>query len=437
MPDIELFTTKSLHVALEIWGAVFCIIAMICVYFSYMRSRKEKKYLMGLLFFGAFLLFNDALAWYFRGVPGDAAGFWVFLSNFMTFLMVDIILAICTAYINDKIFKNKHAFHNIHFNACMIFITLDMIFLLLSVFFHWYFVIDEQNYYRRSYLSFLTPTFTALVLIINLDLLIRHRNALTKRMLVCLSLCMILPAAAAVYQFFHYGVSYANIALIISLINLFVNVISEQGQMLNEEVVKMNDMKVQLLISQIGPHFIYNTLGTIKHLCRTDPKQAETMVDDLSVYLRGNLDTLTQKRCIPFEDEFNYVKAYLDVEKQRFGDRVKTVYEIQDKDFLIPSLTLQPLVENAVTHGVCAKEEGGTITIRTSLQAEDHVICIEDDGAGFDISQVKEDDEEHIGIHNVEGRLQSMCHGTMNIVSTIGKGTVITITIPKNEGSTQ
>jgi sensor histidine kinase YesM len=356
----------------------------------------------------------------------------------MTFLMVDIILAISTAYINDKIFKeDARAFHNGHFNACMIFITLDMIFLMLSVFFHWYFVIDEQNYYHRSYLSFLTPTFTALVLILNLELLARHRHSLTKRMMVCLSLCMILPAAAAVYQFFHYGVSYANIAMIISMINLFVNVISEQGQMLNKEVVKMNDMKVQLLISQIGPHFIYNTLGTIKHLCRTNPKQAETMVDDLSIYLRGNLDTLTEKKCIPFQDELNSVKAYLDVEKQRFGDRVKTVYEIEDTQFLIPALTLQPLVENAVTHGVCAKEEGGTITIRTSLQAEDHVICIEDDGAGFDVSRIKEQDEEHIGIHNVEGRLQSLCHGTMKVESTIGEGTVITIKIPKNEGDTQ
>lgn len=430
MSEMQLFTTKSLHVSFELWGAIFCVIALIGISFAYIESKREKRYLMSLMFAGSLLLVNDATAWYFRGVPGDQANFWVQLSNFMTFLCYDILMALTTVYINYKILKDtKIGLHHWRFNTAMVFITLDIIMLLLSQYFHWYYYVDADNYYHRSYLSFMTPLTTLIVLVMNLAVLIRYRRNLSHRMEICLVLCLLLPMIAAVYQYMHYGISYVNVAMIIALINLFINVIGEQGERLTKNVTKLHDMKIELMISQIGPHFIYNTLSTIKHLCRTNPEQAEKTIDDFSVYLRGNLDSLTENKCIRFETELKHVKAYLAVEQQRFGNRLHVVYDIQDEDFFLPALTLQPIVENAVQHGICAREEGGTVTIQTKLTDNIHKISVIDDGVGFTVSETKT--EEHIGIKNIEERLHDMCDGTVDIDSKKDIGTTITISIPE------
>lgn len=436
MFEMQIFTIKSLHVAFEMWGALFCLIAMLCVYFSYMESKVEKYHLLGLLLFGGILLINDSLAWYFRGVPGNAAAFWVSFANFMTFLMVDVILAVSTSYINYLIFRDpKHAYHNWHFNTCLVLITIDICFLTLSCFFHWYYYIDDQNFYHRSYLSFMTPVLTASVLIVNFSLLLKYRKSLSKRMWICLCLCLLLPVLGAAYQYFNYGVSYANIALTIALINLFVNVMAEQGEMLRKDVVTLNDMKVQLLLSQIGPHFIYNTLSTIKHLCRTDEKQAEKTIDDFSMYLRGNLDTLSTSENVPFTQELEHVQAYLAVEKQRFGERIQTEYEIEESDFVLPTLTLLPIVENAVNHGICTKEEGGTLTIHSEKKDNAYIITVQDDGVGFPFEEMKEKhNEDYIVMTNIQERLHSVCGGSLDVHSIVGTGTTVTIRIPAERG---
>ena len=436
MDNIQMFTVGSLHVSLEIWGAVFCAIAALCVYFSYISSKQEKRFLLGLMVFGGLLLINDALAWYYRGAPGETAAFWVRVANWMTFFLTDIILAVSTAYIHFKVYgKKAFSRSNWLFNMSMIMAALDIIFLILSLYMKWYFYIDENNFYHRSYLSFMTPLCASTVLALNFATLIKGRKNLSHRMFVCLSLCLILPVIASIYQYFHYGASYANIALIISLINLFINVMAEQGETLTDETEHLNNMKMELLISQIGPHFVYNTLGTIKHLCHTDPKQAEEIVDDFSSYLRGNLDSFTSNRLVPFADEVQHIQAYLAIEKIRFGERVNPVYDIQSSDVMIPALTMQPLVENAVSHGLCAREEGGTVTIRSRKEEHEYIVEIIDDGVGFDPHTVKENPEHmHIGIKNVTERIQSMCGGSLKVDSVIGRGTVITITIPRKEG---
>ena len=147
------------------------------------------------------------------------------------------------------------------------------------------------------------------------------------------------------------------------------------------------------------------------------------------------MDSLESKAPIPFEQELLHVENYLALEHQRFQDRLKVVYEITARDFSIPSLTLQPVVENAVRHGVLRREEGGTVTIRTEETADAYLVTVSDDGLGFPDKLEGEDNQSHIGIKNVRERLRLLCGGTLTLRSTPGRGTAAAITIPK-EGAT-
>lgn len=205
----------------------------------------------------------------------------------------------------------------------------------------------------------------------------------------------------------------------------------EQNQNLAQKEKEAADLRISIMISQIAPHFIYNTLTSIQQLCDTDPKQAEETVGEFAEYLRGNLESLGLDRPVPFERELNHVKSYLAIEKKRFGDRVKTAYNIQEEEFLIPSLTLQPMVENAVKHGLCKKKGGGTVCISTKRDGDYVQIVIQDDGAGFDVNRKMDDGRVHVGIQNVRTRLKDMCDGTLEVSSTPGKGTQVVITLPQ------
>ena len=141
------------------------------------------------------------------------------------------------------------------------------------------------------------------------------------------------------------------------------------------------------------------------------------------------MDSLVSRTPVHFSKELKHIENYLKLEKLRFGDDLNIVYDIHEMDFFLPSLTVQPLVENAVKHGICEKEDGGTLTLRTYKDVETIVIEVIDDGIGFDIenSVRQEDGRSHIGIENVRNRLKQMCDGRLTIRSSHGKGTVATI----------
>ena len=205
-------------------------------------------------------------------------------------------------------------------------------------------------------------------------------------------------------------------------------VIRERREVLAEE-----DRKIQLMLSQIKPHFLYNTLSAIRALIKEEPDTASKLVYDFSKYLRNNIDSLTTNKLIEFKDELNHIKSYTEIEKIRFKGEINVVFDIQEDDFCVPPLSIQPLVENAIKHGLHNKKGGGTVTVKTSKDSKDYVITVEDDGVGFD--KCAKDDIPHssTGLKNVEYRLQRMCKGNLSIVSQSDSGTVVTVKIPIKE----
>ena len=177
---------------------------------------------------------------------------------------------------------------------------------------------------------------------------------------------------------------------------------------------------------------MYNALTSIAMMCQIDPDTAQEATVTFADYLRGNMDSLKQTAPVPFEKELEHLKKYLYIEKLRFADLLNIEYDIQTTDFQLPLLSIQPLVENAVKHGVGMKEDGGTVTIATKETDTAYEVIITDDGVGFDPTAPKPDDgKSHVGMENTQRRLHDLCGASVEITSVIGEGTTARIILPK------
>ena len=191
------------------------------------------------------------------------------------------------------------------------------------------------------------------------------------------------------------------------------------------------EQRIQIMMTQIQPHFLYNTLTTIRSLCLRSPEMAAQTIEKFSKYLRQNLDTLNQPELIPFSQELEHVRIYAEIEMLMFP-YIHINYDIGDECFMLPPLTVQPLVENAIRHGVRAREVG-QIDVIVRKNEGGHTIVISDNGLGFDPVVIDAAEGNHIGIRNVRERLENQCGGTLAVKSRKGAGTTVTLFIPETE----
>ena len=207
---------------------------------------------------------------------------------------------------------------------------------------------------------------------------------------------------------------------------------SEKAEKLEKEKIKLDaelaQSRISTLMSQIHPHFIYNTLGSIEQLCELDPPKAAKLVNDFSKYLRGNFGEIDNPKLIRVSKELEHTEYYIGIEKVRFPD-IEFITEMNCCDFSLPALTIQPIVENAVKHGILKREKGGTVKVRIYETDSSYFIAVKDNGVGFDVSVLEH--KNHIGLRNIKSRLEAMCGGILHIESIIGVGTKITVEIPK------
>ena len=193
----------------------------------------------------------------------------------------------------------------------------------------------------------------------------------------------------------------------------------------------ITQQRIKTMMSQIQPHFLYNTIATFRALCKRDPEKAALVAEKFAQYLRKNLDLLESNDLIPIEKEMEHTKVYTDIEMVRF-ENIRIEYDIQDTSFSVPPLSVQPIVENAIRHGVRTREEG-LVCVAARRLAAAHEIVIRDNGIGFDVSDADRGDGAHIGLNNVRERIERQCGGTLTVESEPGKGTTVTICIPETE----
>ena len=266
--------------------------------------------------------------------------------------------------------------------------------------------------------------------LLDVALIAEGRDKLKPSSVFFLGSFIVLPLVGQLLQAGFYGIAAISPTITLAILLALLNVQRGQEMAVKEKERELTEMRVEIMLSQIRPHFLYNTLTAIRQLCDADPARAKQSILDFSRFLRANMNSLTTKEPIPFTQELEHTKSYLNLERQRFGERLKVVYDTPVTEFEIPTLTLQPVAENAVRHGVLRREEGGTVRIATEEWGDGYVVIVADDGVGMDAPAGKDSDGAHIGLANVRSRLADQCGGTLLINST-ENGTTVNIWIPK------
>lgn len=306
---------------------------------------------------------------------------------------------------------------------------------LLSAFTGWVFYFDATGEFQLGNYFWVQSVVTHAYLIVPaicaLIAASRTRSKKRRREFVIYFVCIVLCIAFAAVETYIETVPLLELGIFAMIQILFLSLYLDKQSALAKQEIELTESRTAVMLSQIQPHFLYNALTAIAWLCDTDPASAKKTTLEFSDYLRGNLDALSQKQPVPFQTELRHTQIYTDIEEIRFGDRLSVEYDIQAEDFLLPSLTVQPLVENAVKHGVGKKVEGGTVRLSTYEDEQGWYVTVVDDGAGFDPLQTQNDGRSHIGIENVRRRLSLQSGGTLHIESEPGRGTTAKLFIPK------
>ena len=295
------------------------------------------------------------------------------------------------------------------------------------------FTINEHNRYYGGPLKFFCVFTSLLLLAYLLYMIIRESRGLrpSDRAMPILSIVLILVSVWLDIRSdgSSQAITFLTVALSVSCVFYYIW-LHLQFVREHEEDLKARQ-RIQIMMSQIQPHFLYNTLSTIQALCYANPKKAAGITGDFAAYLRRNLVSLGESGLIPFPKELEHTKVYAGIEETRFPN-IHVRYDIQDGGFSLPPLTLQPIVENAIRHGVRIREEG-IIEIAARRREDGHEIVIRDNGVGFDTQKLENADESHIGLRNVRDRVERMCGGTLTVESRMGEGTRVTIFLPRGK----
>lgn len=402
-------------------GIAFLIIHAVNIFLKKGRRRDENR----LLFFVLFTIVHFATYLTFTLIKVNYSSDPLIMGFYTTFYIFNnveslLLFAYAIAYIasSKKIIKISTI---INLSIFGIFFILDIV----NIFTHFFFYSDG-GVYTRTRIMIISQGYQFISLAMVFALTVFNKKvALTEK--IAFSLYCALPFVAIILQnaFPGYALAYLSIIVSIEILFLFVNV--KKNITLAQEAKRTKEVEVKMMMSQIQPHFIYNTLASISTLIKIDPDKAQEGLDAFTEYLRANLSSLTDTGLISFGNELKHIETYLSLEKMRFDDRLSVKYDINTSDFLVPPLSIQPIVENAVKHGILKKIEGGEISIKTTEDNNAYIVEISDNGVGFDINNLNKDDNNHIGLNNVKYRVQSMCRGDVIIKSEINKGTVVTV----------
>ena len=227
-----------------------------------------------------------------------------------------------------------------------------------------------------------------------------------------------------------------DISYVLSALVMYSLILSDQidqdlhhQQKIAEQQREIARQRANVMVLQMRPHFIYNTLVSIHSLCKINPQKAQQITMDFTNYLRRNFNAVASDSSIPFSMELEHTRAYLAVEQAQHEDMLFVDYDTPFINFRLPPLTLQPIVENAVKHGMDPYHGPLHISIRTRNTDSGTELIVDDNGIGFDPS---DESRPHTALDNIRQRLDIMCGGTLSITPRECGGTVVTITIPDN-----
>lgn len=420
---------RTANITLDLYTIlVVTVLFSVCIV-QRRQSKLIQTSLMGWMVSHILMLACDAFRWHFRGKISRLLPFT--LMFFGEYILAYISLIFFHYYFIGYMRAHVSVSSKLRLLVWPI-STIMPVLWVLSYGNRWFYTITYNAVNVSGPYYYLSQLPGVFLILFDMATAFLYRKMLGWRTVLSLWLYMCLPVIAFPLQF-GWNAQILFIGITLSLLSRYATVNSEQSRLLAESRAKLAESRIAITMSQIQPHFLYNALGSISALCDSDPVQARDATDHFADYLRMNLESMSCYSPIPFQTELNHIETYVWLEKMRFRHKLKVVYDIKVKNFSLPALSVQPIVENAVKHGICVTENGGTVAISTFEATDGYFIVVSDDGVGFDQKAALERSSRklHIGIENVRSRLQMMVGGDLTIRSAPGKGTVATIRIPK------
>ena len=328
--------------------------------------------------------------------------------------------------------SHEKAKRNLLFSAVMALLGAFLILLIASQFTDaFYYVTADNKFFRGTlYSASLAPI--AVILILNVIAVVRRRKKLSKKYFIGLLVYLIpMMITMTIHLFFEIEVFVVAGMALLAII-MYALILSDNVEQYMRGQHEIAHQKASIMVLQMRPHFIYNSMMGIYYLCDQDAEKAKQVTLDFTTYLRKNFAAIASEEPIPFAEELEHTRAYLAVEQAQFEDSLFVNFDTPVTHFRLPPLTLQPIVENAVVHGMRQSKEPIHISVTTREIASTIEITVEDDGPGFTPT---DNNEPHIALNNIRGRLEMMCHGTLAISPRKEGGTSVKVTIPieKNE----
>ena len=428
------YDVRVVNLILVVIGLAVSIVGLLQVCINSTIDKRMRNFLTAL--FSVLTFYIVCLL--VRGVTFSYQGDeWVILSRIVFFgqaISAASLTVLLTAFLlhqSGEIEWWKNLIFRISFLLWLVYAVL----LIFNIFTGSIYSVDADNNYERGPLFSVLVAPTFIIACINLFAVYKRRMNLSAKQRHAFILYSVVPMIAMIIQTRVFGIHLIALSSVFSAIFMLIYIINDQTERYYIKEAENAKLKLDILQAQIQPHFLFNSLTTIKHLCLKDPESAADAIDQFMAYIRHNMDSLTAERPIEFMQELDHVKGYISLQKLRFGNDLSVVYDIEFADFKIPSLTLQPLVENAVTYGVRKNESGeGTVIIRSRKHDNTVEVIVEDNGPGF-IADTSNYDKNraHIGIMNVRKRIEDIAGGELIIDSQIGQGTKAMIKLTLGE----
>ena len=348
------------------------------------------------------------------------------VADYFETLLGSILIVMPTLYLIHCCGEDWHK--STLFRTILIILFVFFVILSVSPFTTLFYYYSPNNEFHTGPWYPLPMSLMAAILIISLEAVVRRRNKLSIRRFYAFLIFLVPLTIAVVVHIISPSFLLVYAGLTTSSLAMYIFVMSDQIEQYMNLQQEATRQRAKIAVLQMRPHFIHNTMTSIYYLCDQDPKKAQQVTMDFNTYLRKNFNAIAKDETIPFAEELEHTRAYLAVEQAQFESKLVVDYDVPHTQFRVPPLTLQPLAENAVKHGMGPNNIPLHVTIRTQKVGSINKVVVEDNGPGFDPAIAN---DPQTTLANIRQRLDMMCGGKLEFESRKGGGTVARVTIPQ------
>lgn len=413
------------NIALNIFGVLLAIILIVCSFLDKTEQAASKRWLQSMLISNLIVLIciiiNDVL----NGKPEYTALNYIFTS--MSFIMGYTLALSFNFYLMEYLKPRRKKL----ISVISIFIYIAASLLIISSCFSDLYFTFVDGIYVRGHLYWLSHSFIFIIPLINIiNSVIKHKFTDRTYVCVCISYCAI-TILALIIQVSIPHLSILYIATLFAQVIVYMLVYVRMGYENERQKTEFAKKQISLALSQMQPHFIFNSLDTIRYFCDKNPLIASDMIYIFSKYIRFNMDSLAQNKLVPFNDDLHHAQHYANIEKRRFKG-INIFYNIEACEFFLPPLTIQPIVENAIKNGNNRKNVGSNISISSYADSKNFIVTINSDSIDFSAAAPYNTNSNPFDIEDIKSRLRTMCDGTLDMQLTSDNVISVIIKVPIN-----